>query len=262
MESSTVDYWLGDRGAGRVTDFDGRTRACRVVATLPAGERRYQRLHVSPALPISEGDELDEIIVIERYLNTDIQKLDAEAGATFGSGWLPVYVYRIADDSRINQGVVPSDALVLEYAWAELSRSLEQLPPTQEQYFEAYFDSLKGFVSREGHADVPTDYSDEDEKLGVWIANIKFEQANFGIRKDWAERLEEIPGWRWLPGDDFKLLERYARREGNTHPPLDYEEGGRPLGRWVEDLRDTYALGRLASDWIHRLEAIPHWEWR
>src|SRR5260370_12128311 len=103
MEPSTVDYWLGDRGAGRVTDFDGRTRACRVVATLPAGERRYQRLHVSPALPTSEGDELDEIIVVERYLNTDIRKLDTEAGATFGAGWLPVYVYRITHRSTMRR---------------------------------------------------------------------------------------------------------------------------------------------------------------
>jgi hypothetical protein len=258
---STVDYWLGDRGEGKVTDFDGHPRACRLVQRIPAGERTYLRLRVSPPLPISEGANLDEIVVLERYLNTDIRKLDTQAGSTFGTGWVPVYVYRIADDSRIRQGVIEHDALVLEYAWAELARTLEQLPPTQEQYFDESFGMLERFAAREGHTKVPQDYSDDGKLLGVWVANIRFEQANLGLRRDWVERLEELPGWRWLPGTDFYLLQRFARREGQTHPALDYEEEGRPLGRWIEDVRDTYTLGRLSKDWIQRLEAIPHWDW-
>lgn len=219
------------------------------------------RLRVSPPLPISEGGNLDEIVVLERYLNTDIRKLDPQAGSTLGIGWVPVFVYRIADDSRINQGVIEPDALALEYAYAELSRTLEQLPPTQEQYFDESFGILERFAAREGHTKVPQDYSDDGKLLGVWVANIRFEQANFGLRRDWVERLERLPGWRWLPGNDFEMLRRFARREGHTHPPLDYEEDGRPLGRWIEDVRDTYALGRLSKDWIQRLEAIPHWDW-
>jgi hypothetical protein len=97
--------------------------------------------------------------------------------------------------------------------------------------------------------------------LGVWVSNLRFEQANMGLREDWSSRLEKLPGWKWLPGDDFYLVDRYARREGTTRIPEDYIEEGRPLGRWVAQQRRLHASGQLARDWIARLDQIPGWEW-
>jgi hypothetical protein len=263
------EYWLGDRGAGRPTDFDGVPRRCFVVEAIRYADdiegasamRRLLLLEVAPPLVMPDKTSADAIVVTERYATTDIRKLGL-AGDKLGESWLPVYVYRIVDRSLIREGQIREGALELAYPWADFARRRDLLPPPQEQYFEDSFRRLQAFAAREGHTDVPEAFRDDDYHLGVWVANIKFEQANFGLREDWAKRLQSLPRWRWLSGNDFVLLERFARREGHTHPPLDYEEEGRPLGRWVEDVRDTYALGRLVKDWIERLEKIPHWEWR
>ena len=78
---------------------------------------------------------------------------------------------------------------------------------------------------------------------------------------DWERRLEALPGWRWLSGDDFFLLGRFAIEHGHTRVPLDYVDEGRPIGQWVKELRKTHDMGMLSKDWIRRLESIPGWEW-
>jgi hypothetical protein len=135
------------------------------------------------------------------------------------------------------------------------------LPPSNEDQFEIGFGLLRNYVERERRADVPLDYVEDGIHLGVWVDNMKFEEANHGLRADWKKRLEEVPGWTWLPGNDFELLERYALREGHTRMPIDHVEQGRPLGSWVKDLRETHAAGQLAPEWVARLEGIPGWEW-
>jgi uncharacterized protein YheU (UPF0270 family) len=134
-------------------------------------------------------------------------------------------------------------------------------PPSEEEMFDTGFRLLEKFVAREGSADVPLYHLEEGFGLGVWASNMRFEQANIGIREHWAARLESLPGWRWLPGNDFFLVERYALREGTTRIPEDYVEEGRPLGRWVAQQRRLHASGQLANDWVERIERIPGWEW-
>lgn len=79
---------------------------------------------------------------------------------------------------------------------------------------------LPQFVSREGHANVPLDHREDGIHLGTWVDNMKFEQANNGLRKDWGEQLEAVPGWKRL----------------------------------------AHEVGRLSADWVRRLVAIPGWE--
>lgn len=140
-------------------------------------------------------------------------------------------------------------------------RPAAMMPPSGDEQFDTAFRLLEKFVAREGHADVPIEHVEEGVNIGVWVSNLRFEQANLGLREDWARRLAALPGWKWLSGNDFFLLERYARRKGHTRIPGDFFDEDRPIGRWVEDLRRMHAAGTLAPETRARLESIPHWEW-
>jgi hypothetical protein len=137
-------------------------------------------------------------------------------------------------------------------------------PPSEDEKFDSHFLLLEQFVAREGHADVPDDHVEEGVHLGYWVANTRYEQANGGFPKQWAARLEELPGWRWLSGNDLVLLKNFALREGHTRVPEDHYEEGRPLGLIVRDWREFHRKGgnwRLTPEFERRLEAIDGWEW-
>jgi uncharacterized protein YheU (UPF0270 family) len=166
----------------------------------------------------------------------------------------------VVDERAVANGVVGPAALRSDW-YGEVALRPELLPRTQEDTFNQVFRVLKAFVAREGSADVPLYHIEEGIGLGVWVSNMRFTQANMGLREDWAARLESLPGWKWLPGNDFFLVERYALREGTTRIPEDYVEEGRPLGRWVAQQRRLHASGQLAKDWVERIERIRGWEW-
>jgi len=134
-------------------------------------------------------------------------------------------------------------------------------PPSEEERFDATFRLLEKFVAREGHADVPIDHIEDGVHIGVWVSNLRFEQANLSLREDWAVRLAALPRWKWLSGSDFFLLERYVKRTGSSQIPKDFFDEGRPLGEWVAQVRRMHATGQLAPETQARLERIPGWEW-
>jgi hypothetical protein len=257
-----IDFWLGDRGEGKVTDFDGRLRACRILKRIGiagAGDARHLLVHVDPPLPLASRRLVDHVVLGPRWRGRDLEDLPRRVNGN-ELGHLAVYIYEVLDERAVAGGVIESSALRPEW-YGEIALRPELLPRTQEENFEALFRQLEKFVAREGHADVPFEHKEDGVAIGVWVSNLRFNQANIGIRDDWARRLETLPGWKWLPGDDFFLVERYARREGTTRIPEDYIEEGRPLGRWVAQQRSVHAAGHLARDWVERLERIPGWEW-
>jgi hypothetical protein len=262
MRTEGVDFWLGDRGEGKVTDFDGRLRACRVLKRIRfAGGSHASHLlvHVEPPLPLSSGTVTNHVVIGPRWTGRDLEDLPTELEDDDLS-YLAVYIYEVLDDKALGDRVIEAAAVRPEW-YGEIARRPDLLPSTQEDQFNITYQLLERFVRREGHADVPPDHVEEGVNLGVWVANLRFEQANLGLRHEWAARLAMLPGWSWLPGSDFWLLERYAHREGHTKIPEDYIEEGRPLGRWVGELRELHASGRLAKDWEERLGRIRGWAW-
>lgn len=261
----TPDFWLGSRTESAVTDFDGRLRACKLRGQLRVTDEsgrparvRYLWLEVDPPVPLQEGGSVSQIAVTERHFGADVTLLESEPPRDHFK-WLSVRIFRIKNPPS-PAGSIPESSLIPE-GWAEMAREPSLLPPSAEDQFELGLRLVRKYADREGNTDVPLEHQEEGITLGVWVDNIRFEEANHGLRPDWKEKLEAVPGWRWLPGDDFYLLEQYARREGHTRMPLDHLEDGRPLGGWVRDLRETHAAGRLAPEWVERLERIPGWEW-
>jgi len=140
-------------------------------------------------------------------------------------------------------------------------RPASMVPPSDEEQFDVAFRTLERFVAREGRADVPLEQVEDGVNIGVWVSNLRFEQANLGLRADWAARLAALPGWKWLSVSDFFLLERYVQRAGTSRIPEDFFEEGRPIGEWVAGMRRMHASGQLARETQVRLERIPRWEW-
>jgi len=201
---------------------------------------------------MSEGRLSEEVGLKEAWEEFDLDRLENK--------WLEVYVFEIVNRPAFEQGFLDRADLRL-FARGEVARSPSLLPMSREEDFEQILSLLQRFAAREGHVDVPPSYMEEDVPIGNWVANTKYSRAWGRLPPDWESRLEVLPGWRWLSGDDFFLLGRFAIEHGHTRVPLDYIDEGRPIGQWVKELRKTHVMGMLSKDWIRRLERIPGWEW-
>jgi len=254
-QQSTPDFWLGARGEELVTDFDGHLRACyRLGAARLRTDPgfRYIWVRVDPPLPASSGNPGQEIALKEQWEDFDIDHLPDR--------WLGVFVFEIVDRTAFERGSLDNGDLRL-FGRGEVAKAPSLLPMSREEDFEQILSLLRRFAAREGHADVPPGYMEGDVPIGNWVANTKYSRAWSRLPPEWESRLEVLPGWRWLSGDDFFLLGRFAIEHGHSRVPLDYFDEGRPIGQWVKELRKTHAMGMLSKDWIRRLESIPGWEW-
>ena len=72
-----VDFWLGDRGEGKVTDFDGRLRACRVLkrVRMEGGEATQVLVHVDPPIPLGSGTSANHVVLGSRWRGRDLEDL-------------------------------------------------------------------------------------------------------------------------------------------------------------------------------------------
>ena len=154
-----------------------------------------------------------------------------------------------------------------------------------EDAWEAAFELLGQYVAREGHTRVPQRHSvgrPSRFKLGQWVL-AQHVQYNLGtLSADRIQRLERVSGWEWKVGvgignpvkkvgignpvkkDEalFRSLESYAELNGHIRVPQAYvDQDGLRLGYWVNKQCRTYRAGKLSSDLVARLEAMPGWAW-
>jgi len=129
-----------------------------------------------------------------------------------------------------------------------------------------YFDMVRRFARRNGHARVPQPYREGGSALGAWVALLRREYRMGMLSPEQARSLEALPGWSWSPSEDHflervELLRAYLRRGGCPRIPSDHRENGVALAHWAEHLRSLYRAGRLAEPRIRVLERIPGWAW-
>lgn len=125
---------------------------------------------------------------------------------------------------------------------------------------------LRAFAAREGHARVPARSVEAGTPLGAWVSHQRARWRRGRLSADQIAEFEAVPGWSWEPyRDDWSaataaLLE-FVAREGHSRVPRAHVEEGVRLGGWINERRAEWRAGRLSSERVAELEAIPGWIW-
>jgi hypothetical protein len=148
----------------------------------------------------------------------------------------------------------------------ERARLLEKSPGwtwrARQASFERGCDHLRRFVSREGHARVPSDHVERAFPLGRWVAKLR--QARSRLPAERARRLAALPGWTWNKYDaqfqeGLRRLREFSRREGHALVPARHVESGFRLGAWTARWRRRKAGMPRARR--KALESVRGWTW-
>ncbi len=83
----------------------------------------------------------------------------------------------------------------IDFARAFDVRLVEQTTAAWEEWFGL----LEQFVERTGDARVPSSYTVDDCKLGLWALTQRHRHAKGALDADRERQLQELPGWTWDP---------------------------------------------------------------
>merc|ERR1711971_349959 len=92
--------------------------------------------------------------------------------------------------------------------------------------WEIMFEELRKFKDKEGHCDVPRNYS-VNQELGTWVSNQR--QRRWRISEERASKLDSI-GFNWSIRLDyrweimFEELRKFKDKEGHCNVPQVYSE--------------------------------------
>ena len=153
----------------------------------------------------------------------------------------------------------------------ELIKRLEAYPewewrPTSSK-LEKNLSALDSYFKREGHIKVPRDYMENGINLYNIITRMRQSYAKGRLSQELIKRLEAYPEWEWYPlssnlEKNLSALDSYLKREGHIKVPKGHMENGINLYTVIDNMRQSYAKGRLSQELVKRLEAYPGWEWR
>ncbi len=135
---------------------------------------------------------------------------------------------------------------------------------------------LEAFVAREGHARVPQQTIEAGFALGTWVRGRRDDYHAGRLTAEQIAMLDALPGWLWRapigriarPMSATTLarglgpLHAFVAREGHARVPRRAIEDGFAIGQWVGSRRLDYHAGRLTTEQIAVLEALPGWSWR
>ena len=136
--------------------------------------------------------------------------------------------------------------------------------------FEKGFQHLLNHLETHGTAKLSAQHKDPVSgfKLGLWVTSRRQEHRLGRLPADRKVRLEALPGWTWDVVADafeegFQHLTMYVDAHGTARVSDLYEAPGTGfgLGSWVGKQRQQHRRGRLATDRVIRLEALPGWTW-
>ena len=132
--------------------------------------------------------------------------------------------------------------------------------------WERTYHLLKQYADRHGTARVPYRYCVGGVQVGSWIGTQKGSYAKGALSSERQRRLEKLPGWTWTLSEDiweerYRLLKKFASREGHTRVPQKHVEQGVRLGVWVTVQRRDALAKVMPPERRKRLEALPGWAW-
>jgi len=135
-----------------------------------------------------------------------------------------------------------------------------------EDSWEGFYQLLQAFAERNGEANPPKAFEDNDLPLGAWVSRQRVLNKKGKLRADRIARLEELAGWTWDKEIDvwesnFIKLANYTSEFGTANPPQSYRDGESNLGTWVHSQRTKFRNGSLSAEFVKRLESLPGWTW-
>jgi len=131
--------------------------------------------------------------------------------------------------------------------------------------FEGNFTVLKQWIEEKNK--IPSSGSEDkmEKKLGSWYDNQRKNKKNGKLDKEKIIKLEELTGWYWEKEDPFdknyKNLKEWIDFYNKlpSHHSKNKEE--KHLGVWCCCRRMDKKNGKLSTDKIKLIEALPHWFW-
>jgi superfamily II DNA or RNA helicase len=103
-------------------------------------------------------------------------------------------------------------------------------------------------------------------KIGDWISNQRRAKKNDKMSIERIEKLESIPGWLWEQNLDEEwqtncdLLEQFVE-EFKKLPLKKTEYKEVKIGSWMSNNRHRKKIGKMTTERIEKLDAIPGWVW-
>ena len=124
-----------------------------------------------------------------------------------------------------------------------------------DSLWEDNYSALVAFKKREGHVNVLKKHVENKLNLGVWAVCQRLKKKT--LSQDRVSRLGHL-GFCWNPREqiweeNFRVLEKFLRREGHLRVPTFHEEDGLKLGLWVSRQRRKKGL---TADRIKRLNDL------
>ena len=128
-------------------------------------------------------------------------------------------------------------------------------------------EKVKAFVKKNNKIPYVNSKDKEEKRLGSWCSNQKTAKKKVKITPERNKQLESIPGWLWENDYDLiwketlELLKSFAGK--NEKFPSEYSKDKEEarLGKWCCHQKAARKNGKLTSERIKDLEAIPRWFW-
>jgi len=127
-----------------------------------------------------------------------------------------------------------------------------------ETLWEERYMELQAYKESHGDCLVPQDYPD-NRSLGYWVDRQRQNYRKGKLSMERVSRLEAV-AFDWDPfgtqwEEMFEELVAYKEAVGDCLVPASYPYN-RPLGRWVDNQRQSYRKGKLSEERLAWLEAV------
>ena len=129
--------------------------------------------------------------------------------------------------------------------------------------------AFQRFVTAKGHALVPAHYRapEDSHRTGEKVRKYRRGFAEGTLSAAHAAALAALADWAWTDADArFKLglrsALRFADEHGHANVPINYDAGKETqTGMWCAQQRELHRKGRLSTERVAALTAIPGWSW-
>jgi superfamily II DNA or RNA helicase len=133
--------------------------------------------------------------------------------------------------------------------------------------FELGCKAFRSFVSREGHASIPSEHLELGIKLHAWVTNRRQDRRKGRLSQSAIKSLSALPMWSWDPfyeswNAHLNCLQSFQLDKGHTNVPYLHVQNGLRLGAWVAKQQRLYASGQLSPERIKAISSTDGWRWK